>query len=264
MKRLFLILCVISFAVCGCVGVHEDDDIIPVPVIDPEDGSVDIGTRFFHRSLAFDFTASWCQYCPKMAATLASAKLARPGRIIDIAIHQFDTMEAGESGELVERFKASSFPVVVFDLDASTWMQSPSEQSMLEHVDWIVPLAASGIAIDASSQDSLRIKVKAAIEGIYRIAVAVVEDGIVEEQAGYGPGYVNNSVLRSFLGGVDGNDLGSLKAGQEARLAFPAASGKDCRIVAYILKQDAGGAWRVDNVAQCAVGKIIEYRYEQD
>ena len=68
-------LCALSML--SCVGVHEDDDIISAPTVDTEQGGSATGTRFYHRILTYEYTASWCQYCPNMAAALAEAKKER-------------------------------------------------------------------------------------------------------------------------------------------------------------------------------------------
>ena len=106
----------------ACVGQKEDPEEEPGPVdpgtvVDPGTGSEE-GTRPFHRILALEFTASWCQYCPNMAAALSEAMVARPGRIVDMAVHQYDEVSPAEADAIVTLFKASGFPQMVFD-----WME---------------------------------------------------------------------------------------------------------------------------------------------
>ena len=263
MKRL-LILLAVTLACVSCVGVHEDDPEPVVPVIDPEDGSADIGTRFFHRCLALEFTATWCQYCPKMAEALRSAQQQRPGRLVEIAVHYADDMATPESAAMASRFNVNSYPTMVLDWDASTAFQNHDPSPMIWHVDQRLKQVASGIAVDATDAVSVSISMKAAATGNYRIAAALVRDGIVAEQAGYGPGYVNNAVLAGFVTDQTGQAVGALQPEVEVSRTFQLPQGlPGTRVVAWVLREVDGGII-VDNVAQCTLGKKIDYRYEAD
>ena len=265
MKRILLILISLSLALGACVGVHEEDDPEPpVPVIDPEDGSADAGTRFFHRCLALEFTATWCQYCPNMADALESAQRERPGRLVEVAVHYSDALAAPESGALVKRFSVTTFPTMVLDLDPATKFQRHDPQPMIAHVDAVSGQAVGGLAVDASVAGTVRVRVKAVSEGRYRVAVALVRDGTVTEQAGYGPGYVNRAVLQSFISPDEGYSLGLMRAEEERTADFQApeaASG--LRVAAWLIRETEAGL-RAENAAQCAIGKKIDYRYEVD
>ena len=262
-KILLVGLCALSML--SCIGVHEEeDDIITVPVVDPEQGGSAEGTRFYHRILACDYTASWCLYCPNMAATLAEAKKERPGRIIEIAIHQYDSMEAPESASLVAQFSVNSFPMLIFDMDATTKLQDHSTKLITDYIDKTTPLDAGGIAIDATSKESLTVKVTSAANGDYKLLVALLEDGIVEDQVGYGPGYVNNAVLCEMLSKNDGTPIGKLNKGEETVDHFSLNKAENKRVLVSLLKQDINGNWLSNNVAQCNTNAKIDYLYEQD
>ncbi|MBQ6747092.1 MAG: Omp28-related outer membrane protein [Bacteroidaceae bacterium] len=262
LKIMLVGLCALSML--SCVGVHEDDDIISAPTVDTEQGGSATGTRFYHRILTYEYTASWCQYCPNMAAALAEAKKERSGRIIEIAIHQYDSMEAPESASLVAQFSVNSFPLLVFDMDATTKLQDHSTKLITDYIDKTVPLDAGGIAIDATSKESLTIKVTSAAKGDYKLLVALLEDGIIENQVGYGPGYVNNAVLCKMLSENEGTSLGKLNKGEETEAHFTLTETENKRIVVSLLKQDINGNWLSNNVAQCNTNAKIDYLYEQD
>ena len=255
----------ITLVFSACVGVHEDDpEPGPVPVIDPEDGSADIGTRYFRRCLALEFTATWCQYCPNMAEAVEAAQKARPGRLVEVAVHYADALAAPESDGLVKRFGVTSYPTVVLDLDPSTMFQQHDPAPMEAYVDGWSGAAACGIAVDATETGTVRVSVKAAEAGTYRIAVALVRDGTVTEQSGYGPGYVNRAVLQEFLSSVDGDVLGTMAAGEERTAAYQAAgdaSGR--RVVCWAVRETSSGL-RAMNAVQCKMGNKIDYRYEAD
>ena len=95
-----------------------------------------------------------------MTAALIAAKEERPGRIIEIAIHQYDSMEAPESTALVTLFEASSFPLLVFDMDINTKLQEQSTKAITDYVDKTVAFIAGGIAIDATSKETLTVTIK--------------------------------------------------------------------------------------------------------
>lgn len=264
MKRIALILMAFLLALGACVGVHEDDPDPVVPVIDPEDGSADIGTRFFRRCLALEFTATWCQYCPNMADALAEAQKARPGRLVEVSVHYADDLAAPETEALVRRFGVTSYPTMVLDLDPATAFQKHDPQPMLSYIDSWSGDAACGIAVDATETGVIRVRVKAAEAGSYRVAVALVRDGDVTEQAGYGPGYVNRAVLRGFLTADEGDVLGTMAAGEERTASFQALEADSgLRVASWVIRETTAGL-RAVNAVQCTVGKKIDYRYEAD
>lgn len=264
MKPWLLILIILSLFCGACVGVHEDDPEPVVPVIDPEDGSADIGTRFFRRALALEFTGAWCQYCPNMADALQGALQARPGRLVEVAVHYADALEAPETKALVKRFGVTAFPTMVLDLDPSTAFQKHESQPMIMYVDSWSGAAACGIAVDATEEGVVRVQVKAAEAGTYRVAAALVRDGDVTEQAGYGPGYVNRAVLLGFLSSDEGDVLGPMQGEEERSAVFQAVgAAKGLRVVSWAIRETTSGL-RAVNAVQCSIGNKKDYRYEAD
>lgn len=264
MKRLLLIsLLLLPFG--GCVGQKDDPEPVVDPVVDPVDGSADTGTRFFRRTLAFDFTATWCQYCPNMAAGLETAKSLRPGRIVNVAVHYADEFSSKDADDIVNSFRVSVFPTLLFDLDASTVTFDPSTEPMTTYVDRLLQTdAPCGIGWTLS-EAGLTLKVKAAEAGDYRVAALLVEDGIVTPQVGAGQYYAQNAVIRKVLtGSFLGDSVGHLSEGEEKTLeAGKVPEGERLRIVAYILSE-SDGTLRAVNVAEGKSGEEKEYRYEID
>ena len=247
------------------MGQHEPEEPVVVPVIDPFDGSADIGTRFFHRILAFEYTATWCQYCPNMAEALESAKQLRPGRIVELAVHQYDEMAVPVCDTIVSRFGIAAFPHVVFDFDSATRIQRQEVALLTDYVDGAIPRPACGLAIDASTSGSVTVRMKAAEAGTYRLAVALVEDGIVARQTGYGDNYVNNAVIvRMLSASYEGDGPDSLAAEEEVVRTYPVPAEGNLRIVAFALQRLSDGNWRASNAGQCALGNHQPYRYEPD
>ena len=272
MKKWILLLPALLFAL-ACVGQKEDPEEEPGPVdpgtvVDPGTGSEE-GTRPFHRILALEFTASWCQYCPNMAAALAEAMTARPGRIVDIAVHQYDDISPAEADAIVALFKASGFPQMVFDWDGGTMFNEQSAGRILDYVDATVDSPACNIALESSFADGklqAKVTVRADEAASYSVAAALVQDRMVVDQVGYGPGYSCMSVLRQFLGaGMDGESLGSLEKEAEKAFTFTAeistgeAPEADFRVVAFVRRNG-----RVVNAVTGPLNGKIDYQYENE
>lgn len=250
----------------GCIGKHEMEDPVIDPIIDPVDGSADKGTRFYHRVLAYEFTGTWCQYCPNMAVALDSAKLLRPGRIVEMAVHQYDEMSSPVCDTIVEHFAIAGFPHVVFDFDGATRIQRQEVGLLTSYVDQaLLAHPACGLSIDATTAGKVTLRIHAAEAGEYCLSAALVEDGIVARQTGYGDGYVNNSVLRATLSSTyKGEPLGVLEAGQEAVRIYDVPATGQYRVVAFVLQRLADGSWLSVNAGQCKIGHLQPYRYEPD
>ena len=276
MKKWIILLPALLLAL-ACVGQKEDPEEEPGPVdpntvVDPEAGS-DHGTRPFHRILALEFTATWCQYCPNMTAALEEAMEARPGRILDIAVHQYDEVSPPEADAIVELFKASGFPKMVLDWEGGTMFGTlPHEESVRHITDYVDATAgepACNMALDCSFSGGrlqAKVSVKADEAASYSVAAAVVQDHIIVDQVGYGPGYSCRSVLRAFLGaGMDGESLGSLEKDGEQSFTFTAdiglgdAAETDFRVVAFVRKNG-----RVVNAVTGPLHGKIDYQYENE
>ncbi len=258
MRKIIYILLLATMVCSACVGRKDDPEQGQEtgPVVVP--GGGDEGTVFFHRTLVLEFTGTWCQYCPMMAAALEEAKGLRPGRLVEIAVHGYDEMSADEAETLAGRFKVSGYPSVVFDLDAGTKFGEHEASKFTNYVD-AAANQACGLALDASN-GRLTVKVKAVSGGQYSLGLAVVEDGIVAYQTGYGEGYVNNAVLRRFLSsGLDGDSLGELAEGEERTVEYDCSLTPAQRVVAYVL-QDGKSI----NALSCGSGEVIEYTYEEN
>ena len=270
-KRIIPILLALLPVFFSCIGQKDDPEEIVIPTEDPEDGSMDSGTRFFQRSLALEFTASWCQYCPMMGEALHEAKEERPGRIVEICVHQNDEMSIKAADDIVKEFKVSAWPSMVFDLDHSTKFTEHSSERMTRFVDSKSGEALCGIAVQ-STLDGKNLKgsvsITASTEGDYSVCAIIVEDGILASQMGAGDNYVNNSVLKGFLIGNDifGESVGHLGSGKETTKEFSFEVEKEdgkYRIVAYVVQQDSGKRTAV-NAEQCKAGEEKGYRYEKD
>ena len=265
MKKVLIIL---SLLACfSCVGQKEDPDYIYPEDIENQPGGQSEGSRFFRRVFVLEFTATWCQYCPNMTEAMENARKERPGRIQELAIHYIDEMSTKDSEDVVARYKVSAFPTVILDLDPGTRFTSQKTSLFTDYIDRTADVDAPGIALESSVKSgvlSLAVTVKAAVDGEYSVGAALIEDGIVADQTGAGSGYVNNAVLRSFLGdgGLDGTPAGRIKAGEESTVRFSRAFDgpqDHKRLTVFVLKDG-----KVLNTSACALNDKKGYEYEAD
>lgn len=256
MRKWLLILT--SLLVWACVGQKDDPEPEPQPDFPELPGGVLEGTRFFHRILALEFTGTWCQYCPNMTDALAEAQQQRPHRLVDIAVHAYDEFAPSCTENLVSQFSVTGFPTMVLDMDASTAFNTQQASIMTEYVDKTAPQKACGLALSCAD-GVLTVKVKAAEEGEHLLSIAVVEDGQIAYQTGYGDNYVNHSVLCRFLSRMEGDSLGSMNTGAEATLSYEVTLGRNQRVIAYVTREG-----KCINALSCQDKETIPYTYEED
>ena len=271
MRKLLYLL--IPLLLVACVGRPDDPWD---PVLDPEEPEVpedpeeapETGTRFFQRTLALEFTGTWCQYCPNMAKALDQAKEERPGRFVEIAIHYADDMATLEGDAIVEQFKVSAYPTLIFDMNESTRFNEQNPIRFTGYIDGILARQedACGIAVASEVKGGLvkvSVSMKAVSGGAYSLVAALVEDDIRVNQVGAGANYPCNAVLRSILSpGVKGQPTGALKEGESFTAYFSAKApqeGAKMRVVAWVLRNGLAV-----NAATCDVDGKCDYAYEKD
>lgn len=273
MRKWFL-MALMPFVMAACVGQKEDPEPEPGPgpvvPVDPDpktDPEPEEGAPFFRRVLAMDFTGSWCQYCPNMERALEDARKERPGRFVSMAVHSSDNLAAAESDALATLFGVQSYPSMVFNWDAATRFNEQNASRMLDYLDGVLAQgdATCGLAVSTSVADAVlkvSVTLKASGAGTFSLVAALVEDGLITRQAGYGEGYVNNGVLRGFLDpGMEGTGTGPLEDGQEFAVELSAAAPEDpenFRLIVYAL-----GGGTVQNAVSCGVNETIAYSYEE-
>lgn len=267
-------MALMPLVMAACVGQKEDPEPEPGPgpvqPVDPDpktNPEPEEGAPFFRRVLAMDFTGSWCQYCPNMEKALEEAKKERPGRFVSMAVHANDNMSAAESNPLATLFGVPSYPCMVFDWDVSTRFNQQESSRMLDYLDGVLAQgdAACGLAVSTSIADAVlkvSVTLKAAGAGSFSVVAALVEDGIISRQAGYGEGYVNNGVLRGFLDpGMEGTATGPLEDGQDFATEFAVAAPEtpeNFRLIVFAL-----GDGTVQNIVSCGTNETIAYSYEE-
>ncbi len=227
--------------------------------------------NFLKKWMMMKFTATWCVNCPNMSAAIKEVKNANPGRVVDVAVHYIDKFEVEAGKKYAEYFNVSAIPVAVVDLDKSTQTSVASSTLLTNSLNKVTEanLPVCGIKVSSAQQEGkLVVDVESTItgDGNYKLAVAILEDGIVEAQTGGGSDYVHNSVLRGMLQqDAMGEPLGECRSGDVVarRYEYPAEnlSGTgNYRIAAFILKE-CGGAYLVNNITECKLYGSTDYLY---
>ena len=126
LRHLFLLLTVLTLA-AGCVG-QPDDGEDDIDITDPTGGDGKPG-------LVFDFTATWCVNCPRMAGALEDAARERPGKIFPVSIHFQDAFTVEACGEIISHFDIEAYPSAVVNLDPASLMTATSKDLLLARLD---------------------------------------------------------------------------------------------------------------------------------
>lgn len=177
---------------------------------------------FFRRTLAMRFTATWCGYCPMMAAAYEDAIENYPDRIVPFTVHAGSSDIDSEYGDqLGSIYRIGGYPSGVVNSVAAVQNMTlvQSTQAVVEGLtEEAVEELPSKTAIAAEcckvgNQLYLHCSVAAKEAGPYDLHVYLMEDGIVSNQSSYnsaypgGSNYVHNYVERFCLTGVNGMEI---------------------------------------------------------
>lgn len=229
-KTLLLLTGILAWA---CVGHPADDeDDYPAPGPSGEGPSEEV----FAPGLVLDFTATWCQNCPRMALAIEEASEERPGAIFPVCVHFHDEFSSTETDALSMLFGVQAYPSVVVNLDKETLTPATSKVLILARLD--AAERKKPCTLELSYADGvLSAGVTAAEDGTYAVGAVLLEDGLVAPQVGGKDDYVHDNILRKILSAdIFGEDLGFLESGVSASRDFAVgdvASG-NFRIVAYV------------------------------
>lgn len=245
--------------------------------------------EMFHRNVAiFKLTGTWCVNCPRMTTALHSLGEDATEHSIVLACHN----ESGKHPFLVNyngRDLASAvflqmgetsaaYPTNCYDLASLSTSSSTvtiTDEIMTRRIE--AP-AAVGIKITKVELDGTKIKVSATVKasaaGSYDMACAIVADNLK-----YEGGYTDNedNLYSNVVVGVSADNFlrytnatgFELAAGAEYERDFEIDFGgapsedvlKNMRAVILVHKRNTDGSSEVNNCAECAYGKTLDYRY---
>lgn len=196
----------------------EGMDEVEIPVRqDAYDESISdwCGKPFYKTNLIQRFTATWCTNCPKMASEIEASVKANPGRLAVMSIYcsRSDDALIYENSAYIETeyYITGGYPKGVFD--GRVYIQAGSSSSLIndmikESLEMYDPsISASAQASSDGDQVKVDLKVYSKHPGNYRVAVALIENGIKAEQSGAGSDYEHKHLLRAFLTDEMGDEL---------------------------------------------------------
>lgn len=243
----------------------------------PADSKPEQNTGFAKRVLAVQHTGTWCQNCPYMKRGIDAYLKANPDNCaVFVASHNGDTM-AGEASNTVNSYlTVSSYPLLSVDLNTSNTLQALNDADLLaEQIAGRINQAKSsgcktGISVaseNAGSSVVVNVKVKLANVENCRVAVWLLEDGIVAAQTGGSSTEVHNNVLLTSSSTVAYGDriqLDADGAGQNVyRLDVSGAHDlSNCRLVVFTTVPNTSGRFVVDNVVTCPLDGQTAFEYE--
>lgn len=255
------------------ITVRAFKNIPSLPADKPEQN-----TGFAKHVLAIQHTGTWCQNCPYMKRGIDAYLKANPDNCaVFVASHNGDTM-AGEASNTINSYlTVRSYPSLSVDLNTSNMIQgalSDADKQAEQIASRVNEVAASGCktAISVASENAgssvvVNVKVKSANVENCRVAVWLLEDGIVAEQNGGSVNEVHNNVLRASSSTVAYGDriqLDADGAGQNVyRMDVSGAHDlSNCRLVVFTTVPNASGRFVVDNVVTCPLDGQTAFEYE--
>lgn len=244
----------------------------------PADSKPDQSTGFVKRVLAIQHTGTWCQNCPYMKKGIDAYLQKNPENCaVFVASHNGDTMAGDASNAVNSYLTVSYYPLLSVDLNTSNTLQALNDADLLaEQIAARINQAESngcktGLSVAATEPEgkivTVNVKVKSANVSNCRVAVWVLEDGIVAAQTGGSSNEVHNNVLRasnSTSAYGDGIQLDSDGTGQNVyRVDVSAVSDlSKCRLVVFTSVPNASNRFVVDNVVTCSLGGQTSFDYE--
>ena len=151
--------------------------------------------NFYHRSVGFKFTATWCQYCPLMAEEWDYAKEILGDKFQIVAFHPTSSdLGFAEIDKMVSAYRISSYPTGIVDGRAlvdnkASYIKPVSEETEKAYgtssgIEFVSEINGNTINLDVN----LYIHEK----GDYKITALLLEDNIISGQQDVRNGWVSD------------------------------------------------------------------------
>ena len=238
-------------------------------------GDQEVTDVAFNRHAAvLEFTGTWCAMCPSgyLFLKYLIEDYYSHDTVHILAFHDStadDPMGIKLTNTIFNKFGLGGFPGFVVDMrDATT--EKVEIQPMLARSFEKYP-ATCGIKLTSSCTNGnghIEAELYAAKSGTYRVAVYILEDGIVARQnnnGSYDDKYVHNHVVRTLISNIyEGDRVGDIKAGQKATKGYDFTleggwNADKCTICALVI--DSNGY--VTNAAVCPINGSVNYDYKK-
>ena len=273
----YMILPLMAFALTFA-SCKKDEPISDCSVSDNSGNSgSSVPTSFTKKVLMEEFTGEWCGFCPDGSSIMKAIITANTGKVIAASVHQGDFLAISHYSTLNGFLNVSGFPRSAVNRTPGQGTTGGSQDGLLVYSrgNWnanvdreLTKVAQCGLKLETTvSGTTAEIKVHCAantdLSGV-KLTVYLTEDGIPESnpgaQAGTGPGYINDEVLRAYISNGTGDDI-DLSSSELAIKTFSGIdiSGYDIanlKVVAFIHKHDASSPdYEVLNVQEVHVGE---------
>lgn len=259
------------------VTLRAIDFSVPVLPEDPEPDNL----SFTRKCLVTQFTGTGCGYCPFMVLLLRDLMEDEEysSRFVLAAAHTYSSSDpAYLSSRLDQAMGVNSYPNLVIDMKYS-YGNYNSYSGLTATLDQAYSECGpgTGIAVSTGLEGNtavIRVSVKAAETGEYRIGAWLLEDGIYGRQSNYGAegdfdthdNCIRVADSKVSASDFSGHSLGTLEKGTEAEYVFviDIEDGwvkENCHLVVFTSVLD-GRSYRVCNAVSCGLSESLEYSYE--
>ena len=264
----------------GAAYYTDNEVVVKAKSVSESDGQKD----YYRKLWGMQFTAVSCTYCPRLTASLKNVMAADPDRIVLTAFHVAfnetmmpDPMRLPINEDFRNLVKhGDGLPLFAFNM-VKNEVGIVDEQSKIEEaLSGYTTSATCGVAVSTSYDSSSRQvtitgRVTSNIEEPLRYHIILVEDGVVDSQAGADGTYVHNCVVRDVLAGNKwGDKLNSslaLEEGVEVSVTKTMAidhswNPENMRVVFAVLNPSED-VFVCGNVNECALGASVDYIYNE-
>ena len=239
-------------------------------------------TSFVRRVLVTKFTGQQCQYCPNATASLH--KFFDEHELADHTVKaEAHTFSNDDPAYLAGSFySVSAFPTIVTDWSVLTTDVSYESISSIITDRYNSQAAKAGISVNSKYADgaiTLKVCVKAAESGQYRVGAWLLEDGIQGQQKGAPTGeenswyHVYNDCIRiadSKQGtAYSGLKLGVIEEGKTAEKMFTwtlkdSWKVENLKLCIFVSVPDEDGrSYEVNNVITAPINGITPFEYAE-
>lgn len=261
---------------------------VPETPADPQPES----TSFVRRVLLTKITGAGCVACPNVTAALryffyGDGNKNNPHELADFVVKaEAHTYEGGyDPAQLSSFYSVSSWPTVIVDwAEYFVPSQSISSLSAIEQMverRYAAEQAKAGIAVNSICENgsvTLKVCVKAAVGGQYRVGAWLLEDNIQGQQAGVAAGSENAwyhefddciriADSRLSAGDYAGHKLGYIEAGKTAEKMFTWVLKdtwvtENLKLCVFVSTTDeTGRMYLVNNVIKAPIDGATAYEY---
>ena len=227
-----------------------------------------VDKEFWHKSLVMRFTADWCGYCPMMATAIADAQAQWPNKLEALSLHGSGGLQSNASVQIESMYSITSYPTGIVDgrvkvpnytnISYTTSQIIAAAKDTEENYETLTGASWNSSISGNRAELNLTAYIKRA--GSYKVTALLVEDNIVGYQSGEGNNYNHKDVVRAAFSNATGDAFTVSTDGQVQEFSYTldlsnAWNRDNLKVVVYIQRKDANGAYFIDNSTSAKLGK---------